>query len=372
MALRQRMLGLLLAGCVLWLAACAPAGSPAPAAGGTREGGAPAPAAAGAPSAPQSAAPPSAVPLQRVRFGYSAISSYQAHAVLGKEAGIYQKHGLDVELQYFAGGARAAQSLVGGDVDIVFASGDGIVSSNLNGADTVMIMGGANHVVHNMLAVPDVRTAADLRGRAVGFTTFGSVPHFGAVYALRKMGLQPDVDVTLVQVAGNPEVFAALQSGAIGAGMLTTPLLSQGEAMGFHVLYDLKRERVPYPSLAVATTRGYLARNEASTQAFLKAMLETIHLYKTDRPRAIQLLREVTKVDDQALLDETLDDTLPNLADVPYPTRESIQNVLDWTAERDQKAQGAPVEQFMDDRLLRAIEASGFVQSLGTTTAPRP
>ena len=46
----------------------------------------------------------------------------------------------------------------------------------------------------------------------MGLVTFGSVPHFGAVYALRKLGLQPGADVTLVQVAGNPEVLAALQA----------------------------------------------------------------------------------------------------------------------------------------------------------------
>ncbi len=251
-------------------------------------------------------------------------------------------------------------------MDFAFISGDAAVSANLNGADTVMIMGGANTVVHNLLVAPDVRSGEDLRGKSVGLVTFGSVPHFGAVYALRKLGLQPGNDVTLVQVAGNPEVLAALQSGAIAGGMLTTPLLSQGEAMGFHVLYDLKAERVPYPSLAVASTRSYVARNEPTTIAFLEAMMEATYLYKHDRPRALQLLRDVTKVDDEALLEETLDDTLPNLADLPpYPTVRGTQNVLDWIGETDAKARGMTAEQFIDDRYVRQIEASGFVQSLG-------
>jgi len=356
-----RVLGIISA---LWLAvACAPAGGAPPAAPpASNSGGASAPAA----SSGQPAAPTAPPPLLRARFGYAAISSYQAHAVLARDAGIFQKHGLDVELVYLAGSSRATQALVGGDVDFAFISGDAAVSANLNGADTVMVMGGANTVVHNLLVSPDVRSGEDLRGKSVGLVTFGSVPHFGAVYALRKLGLQPGADVTLVQVAGNPEVLAALQSGAIAGGMLTTPLLSQGEAMGFHVLYDLKGERVPYPSLAVATTRGYLARNEATTVAFLKAMMETTYLYKHDRPRALQLLREVTKVDDPALLEETLNDTLPNLADPPiYPTVRGTQNVLDWLGESDAKARGMAAEQFIDDRLVRQIEASGFVESLG-------
>jgi NitT/TauT family transport system substrate-binding protein len=351
--------------CMLGLAvACAPSASAPPPVPPASSGGA-----ASAPTAlsGQPAAPTAPPPLLRARFGYAAISSYQAHALLARDAGIFQKHGLDVELVYLAGSSRATQALVGGDVDFAFVSGDAAVSANLNGADTVMVMGGANTVVHNLLVRPDVHSGDDLGGKSVGLVTFGSVPHFGAVYALRKLGLQPGADVTLVQVAGNPEVLAALQSGAIAGGMLTTPLLSQGEAMGFHVLYDLKGEKVPYPSLAVATTRGYVGRNEATTVAFLKAMMETTYLYKHDRPRAIQLLREVTKVDDPALLEETLNDTLPNLADLPInPTVRGTQNVLDWLGESDAKARGMAAEQFIDDRFIRQIEASGFVENLET------
>jgi NitT/TauT family transport system substrate-binding protein len=359
-----------LAGLLSLALACTP-GATAPTAPAAGSGGATNPSAPPlSQSAPAPTAPP---PLLKARFGYAAISSYQAHAILARDAGLFQKHGLDVELVYLAGSSRATQGLLGGDADFVFISGDSAVSANLNGADTVMIGGGASIVVHNLLVTPDVRSGEDLRGKSVGLVTFGSVPHFGAVYALRKMGLQPGADVTLVQVAGNPEVLAALQSGAIAGGMLTTPLLSQGEAMGMHVLYDLKGEKVPYPSLAIASTRGYLARNEPTAVAFLEAMLEATHLYKTDRARATQLLRDVTKVDDPALLDETLNDTLPNLDDIPYPTVRGTQNVLDWLGESDPKAQGMKAEQFIDDRLMRQIEASGFPQTIGITasTAPR-
>jgi ABC-type nitrate/sulfonate/bicarbonate transport system substrate-binding protein len=240
------------------------------------------------------------------------------------------------------------------------------VSANLNGADTAMVMGGASHVVHNLLVAANVRSGEDLRGKSVGLVTFGSVPHFGAVYALRKMGLQVGTDVALVQVAGNPEVLAALQSGGIAGGMLTTPLLSQGEAMGFHVLYDLKGEKVAYPSLALGSTRAYVSRNEALTTAFVKALVETVYVYKHDRARSLQLLREVTKIDDTALLEETLNDTLPNLDDVPYPTVRGTQNVLDWLGESDPKARGMQAEQFIDDRFIRQVETSGFPQSLSS------
>ena len=78
----------------------------------------------------------------------------------------------------------------------------------------------------------------------------------------------------------------------------------------------------------------------------------------------------MTKVEDQALLEETLNDTLPNLADVPYPTVAGTQAVLDWLAESDPKARGLSAEQFIDDRYVRQIEASGFLQTLGTTARP--
>ena len=98
-------------------------------------------------------------------FGWSAIAGLQAVPWIMKEAGLYEKHGLDVTLIYLDGGSRAIQVLLSGDVPIVQGGGNSPVAARLRGGDVTLIAGIVNVLAYSLIVHPEIKRPEDLRGR---------------------------------------------------------------------------------------------------------------------------------------------------------------------------------------------------------------
>jgi ABC-type nitrate/sulfonate/bicarbonate transport system substrate-binding protein len=107
-------------------------------------------------------------PLEKLRLTYSAIGGSQASVWIPYEAGIFRKHGLDVELLYVGGGGRAAQVVQSGEVPIGVFTGGAVINSNLAGGDLVMIASSMNVMTFAVMARPEIRRVEDLKGKKSG------------------------------------------------------------------------------------------------------------------------------------------------------------------------------------------------------------
>ncbi len=100
-------------------------------------------------------------------------------------------------------------------------------------------------------------TAAALKGRKVGVSTFGSESDSAAILALKRLGLSRD-DVQLVEAGGTLKRLAALQSGALAATALNEPADTEARLAGLPLLADLKAD-LPWIFTAIAVDRKALA-----------------------------------------------------------------------------------------------------------------
>ena len=114
-------------------------------------------------------------PLEKMRLTYSAIGGSQASVWIPYEAGIFRKHGLDVELLYVGGGGRAAQVVQSGEVPIGVFTGGAVINSNLAGGDLVMIASSMNVMTFAVMARPEIRNVEELKGKKVGISPSGSL-----------------------------------------------------------------------------------------------------------------------------------------------------------------------------------------------------
>src|SRR5919112_6662373 len=80
--------------------------------------------------------------LTRISVGYSAISGDALPAWIAKDAGIFEKNGLDVQLVFFSGGTTAVMALIAADTPIAQLAGPAVVHSAMAGADATLIVGG--------------------------------------------------------------------------------------------------------------------------------------------------------------------------------------------------------------------------------------
>src|SRR3954449_2845656 len=352
---RPGLLGLL----ALLATTCAgPAATSAPAA---------APSAATAPAQVAIASTaPAAVPAPaHLKAVYTAVSGSTWPLWIAQDAGLLAQNGIDAELEYVVSSTTAIQSLLSGEVAFIpTASAPTVVQAVLGGADAVIVGATNNTVIFSLMAAPDIRQYADLRGKRLGISRLGSSSDSAARSALTKWGLQPDADVTIVQMGGIPEIFAGMQAGAVEAGVLSTPTDLRAQQAGFHQLADLGAMGIDYPQSAIATTHRYLRANEDVARRFLRAMVEAVHLMKTDPPRAQAIFGKYTDTSDPEVLEATYRAYVDKTDAVPYARPAAMQVAIGEVAQTDPRAASSKVDDFVDNRYVQELEASGFIQQL--------
>ena len=302
--------------------------------------------------------------LQKLRVAYAAITAAFSIPWIAKEAGIFQRHGLDVELVYIASGSRAIQTLLGGSIDVAAIGGPGGVDAKLAGADTVYIAIPVNQVLVFTVAEPRIQRVEELRGKSIGVTRVGTVTDFFTRVFLRQNGLVPDRDVMIRQMGGLPEIVAGLKAGQIDGGTFGFPAVLHAKAAGFHVLVDYNVQGFRYPLSSVVVTEKLLRTRESAVRAFLESHIEGVHRFKTDPNFATKVIGKYTNTADRAMLEETQRVYAPALERIPYPNVEDMKLGIVQVAETNPRAKAADPKDFVNPRLLREIEASGFVKRL--------
>jgi ABC-type nitrate/sulfonate/bicarbonate transport system substrate-binding protein len=178
----------------------------------------------------------SVLSAQKLRVAYTAFAGTFTILWLGKEAGLYQKYGADMDLLYIGSSTRAVQALLGGDVDIVYSAAGAVVDANLAGADLTMVGCQYDTGQTSFFTTPPITGIAALKGKAVGVSRFGAFSDFVARHVLIKNRLQPIKDVALLQLGGTQEIIAAMQKNLVQGGSISLPLTLQARKLGFREL----------------------------------------------------------------------------------------------------------------------------------------
>lgn len=302
--------------------------------------------------------------LTRIRMSYSSIGAASLSTWVAVDAGIFNKHGLEVGLIYIGGGPRAMSTTMANETQITQGAGVGSILAKVGGADAVMFATLLDTTPQSLMVHPDVKSPQELKGKKLGVTRFGALSDFGIRKYLEKVNLQPEKDVAILQLGGLPEILAAMQNGAIHGGALSSPALTKAKHLGFKELMDLGNLGIRYPGLSYMTTEAYIKTNRPVVVNFLKAIIESTHYLRRNRDFAIRVLKKYTKMDEQPVLDETYDlFTQRYFRLVPTPSGDEVKTVLDQI--KDPKARTTDYDSFIRTDLIREIEQSGFIKALG-------
>ena len=354
----------------LLLATCAPPGSGTPAKPGGGSGSA-APADEGQPA---TAAPgtggvgatvaPREVRKVRMAFGFVAPAALPMWIAL--DQGIYQKYGLDVEPTLMQSSAQIAPAMAAGEIDVALTAGAGVVDITLSGGDQVIVESDNNVMRFYLHARPDVRRVEDLRDKRVAITRLGSGVHLATQIMLEKAGLEAGRDVTIVQAGTTDAALTALLSGSADASMFGSAQHFIARKQGYPLLVDTRDYQIPYMQGSLAVTRDTLAKRTDLVGDFVRAHLEAVGLGKRDAALAKRLLRQQLQLEDEEAVEFNYRYWLDELTDPPYPPLAAVQTVLDQRAAEIPAARGANPRDFVDDRILRELDQSGFMrQALG-------
>jgi len=304
----------------------------------------------------------SAQALTPLVAGYSAISGHFAILWVTHEAGLFEKNGLKVEMVLIRSGTTHAQALVAGGTQISQVAGPTALSAGVAGADLAfiaMVLNTAPFIVYG--TVPKLE---DLKGKAIGVTRFGSTTDISARFALRKVGLQPDKDVTVLQLEDYPGMMASLKTGRIAAAVLAPPFTDYAMKSGYKDIGNIASMGLEFPFSGLAAKKTYLRDHGAIVQRFLRAYVEGIAVFKNNRELTKKALSKYSGIREPEILDSTVDFYAPKFPRAPYPTLNGIKLSLEQIAATDPRAKSAKAEDFIDVRFVKQLEDSGFIQSL--------
>jgi len=300
-------------------------------------------------------------PVQ-MRLLYPSFAGSWATSWIAREAGYFSNEGLDVELVRVGGSSRMVAAMLGGSAPIIQAGAIAAITANVAGSDVVIIGATGSVSPFRLIARPEIKQMAELKGKKAGITTFGSTSDQVVRIALKHFNLEPNKDVAILPFGAQPEAFAALANGAVQVAALSYPLYAKAQKMGMRELVAFSDLGVEDINGTVITTRTYLAQNRDIAVRFMRAFTRAIHRYRTDKEFSKKVLAKYGKLTDDDILEGTWQDYAPTLQKSPRPSLKAIQFMV-----ADQYAGKKPLpkpEQFVDLSIAEQLEKSGFVDSV--------
>ena len=304
--------------------------------------------------------------LPTVRIGIEAPAGTNSHYYVTKQLGLFQKHGINIELISFPGGTVGLQALLAGDIQFASADGTAGLQANLRGANIYFVAGMINTFPFSILSKPEIRVPADLRGKKIVISRYGSSSDTAVRVAVEKYDLKPDKDVIILQGGGQSERFAALRAGAVDAAIVSPPLNLAGRKMGYNEVIDLSQSGVAYSHQQIVAIKDYLDRNPDAVLRTLRALIEGLAAWKDPAKKsavmtyvAKYLRLDPEKNKDQ--IEETYRYYGNTFSTKPYATAEGLEFTAQILKRNRPEAKDMQAKDYLVNRFVAELEKEGFL-----------
>ena len=304
----------------------------------------------------------------KIKFPYSPISWNSLPWWMAKDAGHFERNGLDVELFYEGASSAIVQAMLAGEANFGGLAGPAIVSNVIGGGDVIQIAAVVKTFTVPMFSAPNIIEVAQLKGQKVAVSRFGSISHIAAQNIFQKAGV---TGATTIQSGGTPESAAMLMSGAVAAAMVPPPQSLMLKEKGFRELVSVKQFRewnIPVVENGVAARRGFVEKNPAVAVRFIRSVFEAIKTIYTNKDLAIRTLAKYTKTNDEKILQESYRFSVDALSKegsmAPEAFSALIEQLVSQKSIDEAASKKLPVTAYFDNRYVNELEKEGFFKKL--------
>jgi NitT/TauT family transport system substrate-binding protein len=302
---------------------------------------------------------------ERLRLAWAGFSPTNSPIWVIEDRKLLQKMGVQPEIIAISASPTVLQALLANEIEAASISVTTLTSSRLAGADTVMIVGVVPTFVDHIVSLSSITSVEQLKGKTAGVNRLGSTSDLGLRLALRKLGIEPDKDVKIIPTGGTAERFAALSKGITQFTIIPEPFLTEGEKkFGFRNLYNISDLKIPFWWNGILSREGIVKAKRPLLLKLARAMVEAMHIIKTDKEYAKSLFKKNLGVADPEGLERAYKDYSSVFPEVPYPTPDGVKTMLDDLARTNPKAAAADPKTFVDPSLIKELDSSGFIKQL--------
>jgi NitT/TauT family transport system substrate-binding protein len=305
--------------------------------------------------------------LPQLRLAVSTATPHNTPLWVAKDKKLFDKYGVDVQLIFVMGGALVSQMLAAGEIQVAANAPAALVSLIAGGTDIAAFLGISNTSPFTLIAQPNIKTTAQLRGKRLGTARFGGSSHLSALIALDHLGLDAKRDnIVLLQTGLDPERMAALEQKGLDAAMLQRLATKTMLAKGYTQIVNLNQAKIPYQNTVLASRRDYMSANAKVFDSFLRAIVEGYaYVFNKDNKQAVKevIARNLRLPNAEAAEDFYLE-AQEELDRKPYPTVEGTRTVIKFVAEQNPKVAAVKAERFVDSSWLKKLDDEGFFEKV--------
>ena len=258
----------------------------------------------------------------------SRVGSSSLPFVIAEEKGFFKKQGLNTVVVVMQNQV-VVQGVLSRNVDYggTFSN---FVGAALRGLPLRIVMAAMDGSDHVLVTSKSIKRVEDLKGKIIGISSFGGTPHSEAVMILRKHGMNPEKDVTFVQVGGSSRRYGALESGAIDAAMLVPPFNKIGRKRGFNELLSFNDVvRIPFGGIAVHVDK--MRENPEEIVRTIKAVLESIDYIQGQKTEMSSFMEKEWGLKDRVVREEVYHDIAALYSRTGIASDQMMENVINMT-----------------------------------------
>lgn len=305
-----------------------------------------------------------AIAQEKLRLAWAGLSPAHGPIWVIEDRKLLQKQGVTPEILAINASPTVVQALLANEIEAASISVTTLTTSRLAGFDTIMIVGIVPTFVDHIVSVSSISAVEQLKGKPGGVNRLGSTSDLGLRLALKKLGVDPDLDVKIISTGGTAERFAALSKGITQFTIMPEPFLTQAEGLGFRNLYNISELKIPFWWNGILSREAVIKTKRPLMLKLARAVVEAIHIIKSDKEYAKAIFKKNLGVADSEGLERAYKEYSNVFQEVPYPNPDGVKTMLDDMAVKTPKAASADPRTYVDLSLIKEIEASGLIRQL--------
>lgn len=301
----------------------------------------------------------------RLRIGYSGLSPATAMLWVAQEGKLFDKNGINADVLFLRNNLGQS-AMIAGEIDMCSYSASLMAPARVQGADLVMIVSFQQKLNYRLVVRPEIRTLAELRGKVLGVTRYGTVNDATMRLLINKLGLDPDRDVRLIQVGDSaPVVATSLIAGKTFDGaLLQPPYYNKAVEAGFRVFANMEELDIPFQQVGLNTTQRLIGKNPDVVRRVVKSIIEGVQLLRTNPSAAKRAIGRYMQIKDDKGLEDSYQQLKGTAEIKPYPSAEGFKTILDELAKKLPAARSANPREFIDARFIQELDKSGYIDGL--------
>lgn len=299
-------------------------------------------------------------------IAHAAVNARVLPLWVAKERGFFDKYGVPADTIFIRQAPTLVAALTSGDIQIGYTGGTAVLGSAASGSDLKILAAFTNRVTYDVVARKGIKSPEELRGKIFGVQSIGGTVWMGAILALEHFGLDPNRDKISLIAAGDQSVLAqALVAGTIDVTVLDGVMSRTLRQNGYPVLAELSKANIPISSVGIVAKGSLIQKNPQLFENLLKALLESEAFIfgPANKRTAMAIMKRYLRINDQEA-EEGYKDVITGLDRKPHASLDGLRNVQRLMKLRNPAVEKVKVEELVDDRFMKKLDQSGFIDEL--------